>query len=92
MQTIIIWLYPVPDLQLGRCISQAIVSKATAPLQKVAAVLEQRLPQLTSMHSTKLYLQCVYGDCDPNSIVKPEMKVCFTDIGCSNSEKPPGAP
>jgi hypothetical protein len=61
--------------------------KAEQPLQRVAQAFAKRMPKLHSLSVDRIYMQCVYwpDDCDPSLIVKPNMKICFTEMGCLSS-------
>jgi len=72
--------------------ADAAVAKAVVPMRRAAKFLAARHPRLKKIVIEPLYMQCVYepSKCDESKLASPKIKVCFTDIGCSDYRKFPG--
>lgn len=67
------------------------VSSGKSSAQTVAKALQDKMPQITSVHISDIYVQCLFSaTCDKSKAAEPTIKVCFTEIGCSEEEDYPG--
>jgi len=62
---------------------------AQQPVQRVAAALAKKMPELKSIAVSRIYLQCLFWpqECDPKVVEVPEITVCFTYMGCLSSNE-----
>jgi hypothetical protein len=71
--------------------AMAADSAAAHAVSKVAKALQKKMPKLTAVHVSKVYVECLYnGKCNAKQAKEPTIKVCFTEIGCSEVELYPG--